>query len=132
MLSDGDHGLPCPKCEAPMVNRVAKRGKNPGNEFWSFSTFPKCRSIVPIGDSAEDNSVEATIGGYVCQFSSSPPDPPKGLLRKAFAAVDGVWRWNIELDEPDTTDRRNREHCRNVINYVDVRDGDSARCAAAG
>ena len=45
MLSDGDRALSCPKCDAPMVRRVAKRGKNAGNEFWGCSTFPKCRSI---------------------------------------------------------------------------------------
>ena len=28
MLSDGDRALSCPKCEAPMVRRIARRGKN--------------------------------------------------------------------------------------------------------
>lgn len=34
----------CPTCNAPMVQRVAKRGGNVGNSFWSCSQFPKCRT----------------------------------------------------------------------------------------
>ena len=33
----------CPKCDAPMVKRVATRGANVGKEFWGCSTFPACR-----------------------------------------------------------------------------------------
>ena len=130
MLSEGDRAFSCPKCDAPMVRRVAKRGKNAGNEFWGCSTFPKCRSIVPIDDPAVGNSVETVGGVDVCPFSSPPPDPPKGLLRKAFAAVDGVWRWNLELDEPDARDRWETEHRRKVLNYLDIRD--RGRCGLCG
>lgn len=130
MLSDGDHALSCPKCDAPMVRRIARRGKNAGNEFWGCSTFPKCRSTVPIDHPAEGVTAKAAIGDYVCPFSSPPPDPPKGLLRKAFAAVDGAWRWNLELDEPDATDRWKPEHRRKVLNYLDTRDG--GRCGLCG
>lgn len=38
----------CPKCNAPMVKRKAKRGPNAGNEFWGCSKFPKCRGILDI------------------------------------------------------------------------------------
>lgn len=38
----------CPKCSSVMVKRVAKRGKNVGNEFWACSAFPKCKYIEPI------------------------------------------------------------------------------------
>ena len=113
-----------------MVRRVAKRGKNAGNEFLGCSTFPECRSIVPIEDAAEHNSVEVVVDDEVCPFSSPPPDLPKGLLRKAFAAVDGVWRWNLELDEPDARDRWDREHRRKVLSYLDIRDG--GRCGLCG
>ncbi len=34
----------CPTCQAPMVQRVAKRGSNVGNSFWGCSQFPKCRT----------------------------------------------------------------------------------------
>jgi hypothetical protein len=35
----------CPKCASAMTVRVAKKGKNIGNEFWACSAFPKCRHI---------------------------------------------------------------------------------------
>ena len=35
----------CPKCSAKMVIKVAKKGKNIGNEFWACSAFPKCRHV---------------------------------------------------------------------------------------
>lgn len=38
----------CPKCSAPMARRQAKAGANAGQEFWGCSTFPKCRTIVPV------------------------------------------------------------------------------------
>lgn len=34
----------CPTCQAPMVQRVAKRGGNAGNTFWGCSQYPKCRT----------------------------------------------------------------------------------------
>lgn len=34
----------CPTCQAPMVQRVAKRGSNAGNSFWGCSQFPKCKT----------------------------------------------------------------------------------------
>lgn len=36
----------CPKCGAPMVKRVAKKGNNAGNEFWGCSRYPSCRCII--------------------------------------------------------------------------------------
>ena len=32
----------CPKCGKPMIKRLAKKGKNAGNEFWSCSGYPEC------------------------------------------------------------------------------------------
>jgi len=44
-----DDGNPaCPLCGKPMVKRVAKKGCNSGNEFWSCSDFPNCRGTRPI------------------------------------------------------------------------------------
>lgn len=34
----------CPTCQAPMVQRMAKRGSNAGNSFWGCSQFPKCKT----------------------------------------------------------------------------------------
>lgn len=33
----------CPKCSAPMVRRTARKGANPGAQFWGCSTYPACR-----------------------------------------------------------------------------------------
>jgi len=33
----------CPKCESPMVRRVAKQGANMGKEFFGCSRYPDCR-----------------------------------------------------------------------------------------
>jgi hypothetical protein len=38
----------CPKCSSKMVKKIAKNGKNIGNEFWACSNFPKCRYIEAI------------------------------------------------------------------------------------
>ena len=43
----------CPRCEAPMVLRTARRGANAGDQFWGCSTYPKCsgtrRVEAPVG-----------------------------------------------------------------------------------
>lgn len=39
----------CPVCGYPMVNRVAKRGKYIGQEFWGCFTYPKCTGKIHIG-----------------------------------------------------------------------------------
>lgn len=33
----------CPRCGKPLVQRVARKGKNPGARFWGCSGFPACR-----------------------------------------------------------------------------------------
>ncbi len=38
----------CPQCHHTMVKRVAKKGKNIGNEFYGCSNFPNCRHIENI------------------------------------------------------------------------------------
>ncbi len=38
----------CPKCLSVMVKKIAKKGKNVGNEFWACSAFPKCRHTEAI------------------------------------------------------------------------------------
>lgn len=34
----------CPACQAPMVQRLAKRGSNAGNSFWGCSQYPRCKA----------------------------------------------------------------------------------------
>ena len=38
----------CPECGSAMVRRIARRGPSAGEEFWGCSTFPTCRSTLPI------------------------------------------------------------------------------------
>jgi restriction system protein len=38
----------CPKCGADMVLRTASKGRNPGEEFWGCSTYPKCHQVLKI------------------------------------------------------------------------------------
>jgi restriction system protein len=37
----------CPRCNKPMVHRVAKRGANAGSGFWGCSGYPACRGTRP-------------------------------------------------------------------------------------
>ena len=39
---------PCPKCGKPMIKRVAKKGMNAGNEFWSCSSYPDCKGTRSV------------------------------------------------------------------------------------
>lgn len=38
----------CPLCQSELVKRVAKKGKNAGNEFMACSGYPKCKYIQDI------------------------------------------------------------------------------------
>jgi hypothetical protein len=42
----------CPKCEAEMVHRTARKGRNPGSQFWGCSTYPRCNYTLPIHQNA--------------------------------------------------------------------------------
>ncbi len=42
-ISETDEDAPrCPKCGVPMVKRLAKKGHNAGNVFWSCPHWPEC------------------------------------------------------------------------------------------
>ena len=40
----------CPTCDAPMVLRTARRGRNAGGKFWGCTKFPGCRGTRDVGD----------------------------------------------------------------------------------
>ena len=40
----------CPKCGAPMIQRVSRRQETTERKFWGCSTFPKCRTTQPISE----------------------------------------------------------------------------------
>lgn len=41
----GESAPSCPKCNAPMVGRTAKKGRHAGQSFWGCSRYPICRGI---------------------------------------------------------------------------------------
>jgi len=43
-----ESGAPeCPLCGKPMLKRMARKGQNAGNAFWSCSDYPNCRGTRP-------------------------------------------------------------------------------------
>ena len=44
--------------------------------------------------------------------------------------MDGIWRWSLERDEPDASDRWKPAHRRKVLNFLHIRDGE--RCGLCG
>jgi restriction system protein len=38
----------CPKCSAPMVTKLARRGPNAGRHFWSCGRYPECDGSRPV------------------------------------------------------------------------------------
>ena len=46
--TEKENQMSCPKCGAPLVMRVAKKGENAGRNFYGCSSFPKCRYIQNI------------------------------------------------------------------------------------
>ena len=38
----------CPKCEAELVLRTAKKGHGAGSLFWGCSAYPRCRFTMPV------------------------------------------------------------------------------------
>lgn len=42
----------CPKCDGPMVLRLAKKGRNRGKSFWGCRNFPRCNGVVNYSESS--------------------------------------------------------------------------------
>ena len=38
----------CPQCSKPMIKRMAKKGKNAGNAFWSCTDYPNCNGTRSV------------------------------------------------------------------------------------
>jgi very-short-patch-repair endonuclease len=38
----------CPKCGAVMALRTAKSGLNAGGQFWGCTSYPRCRTTLPV------------------------------------------------------------------------------------
>lgn len=39
----------CPVCGSGMMKRTAKKGANPGSQFWGCMTYPKCKGTRAVG-----------------------------------------------------------------------------------
>ena len=46
--------ITCPRCGSKMKLRTAKKGDNAGKGFWGCSTFPKCRTTIPLSEAVND------------------------------------------------------------------------------
>ena len=46
LAKDGGEAVVCPRCGAPMVLRVARRGAHAGEQFYGCSRYPQCRGIL--------------------------------------------------------------------------------------
>ena len=49
----------CPRCERIMTLRTAKRGANPGRQFWGCSGYPGCKYIFNLDDSDKNEPIAA-------------------------------------------------------------------------
>jgi hypothetical protein len=86
----------CPECgRAPMVERVARRGKRIGERFLGCRAYPQCRGTRPI--------VEATTGPTPPAPSAEPEPPPPlrrgvagGSARERYEKLDSAHRDHIQ------------------------------------
>jgi len=49
-IGETNKAVRCPRCDAPMVKRLAKRGTNSGDIFFGCSNFPKCLGTRSMED----------------------------------------------------------------------------------
>ena len=78
----------CPDCAQPMKKRMARKGRNAGNEFWGCSTYPKCKGTLSINDGSESSAETSTAD---TQQSSSRMHPRPVLWQDGTLQRDG-WR----------------------------------------
>jgi restriction system protein len=45
----------CPRCNANMILRTAKRGANAGQQFWGCSRFPACKGAMKLSSKQKGN-----------------------------------------------------------------------------
>ncbi len=38
----------CPICGKAMLRRTAKKASGQNNQFWGCSTYPTCKTVIPI------------------------------------------------------------------------------------
>lgn len=67
-LGGAPPNCPEPDCGAPMVLKVARRGRNAGSTFWSCSRYPDCRGIRQ-----NESSIDV---------SSTPANPLQAAVRR--------------------------------------------------
>lgn len=55
--------MKCPKCGSKMVLRTARRGPNPGNQFYGCSMYPNCTQTVSINATSikKENAANASL-----------------------------------------------------------------------
>lgn len=72
---------PCPNCGEEMIKRVARKGPNPGQEFWGCPAFPGCRGTLKLEQGIlQDADPDA---------AAEPTSPP-------FQWIEAEWRHDAE------------------------------------
>jgi ATP-dependent DNA helicase RecQ len=51
----------CPKCGSSMILRTARKGRNPGGQFYGCSRYPKCKGLLPL-DESESTANAGSLG----------------------------------------------------------------------
>lgn len=52
----------CPNCKINLVLRIAKKGKNPGSQFWGCRKWPDCMiTIEATGDFRPDKDTASDL-----------------------------------------------------------------------
>ena len=117
----------CPRCSHAMVNRVATRGPNKGGTFWGCSKFPKCwaklAKVTPRETSArplQSPSQPALSPNNRVQPQQQHPE--NAFIPNKYSLIERLWRWWLELKQPDATGRWQRDDRRMILNYIYKRD----------
>ena len=68
----------CPECGRPMAVRIARRGRNAGQQFWGCTGFPSCTGIVNIDGGGIDAIASASpVISEQADLPNSAPDCPE-------------------------------------------------------
>jgi ssDNA-binding Zn-finger/Zn-ribbon topoisomerase 1 len=71
----------CPDCDAPLVIRYAKQGRNEGNRFYGCKAYPKCKRIVQEDELMALRLMQGEDAKSPWEWTppEPPPEPSPGL-----------------------------------------------------
>ena len=118
----------CPRCSHAMVNRVAAHGSNKGGTFWGCSRFPKCRAILAkvIPRETSTRLPQSLLQPVLPPDNRAQPQQQhagNAFIPNKYSLIERLWRWWLELKQPDATGGWQRDDRRMILNYIYKRDG---------